>query len=481
MSSIDNPVLPNETAALIAEMRQRLIHKSHTGATAGLLKKAPAASAAPAFVSVMPVTALQPSSKSIFDPFSGQKHLVPSAQPHAALPIVDVPIVPVVEARPAPVVGPAAYVPQENALKRYSSSVYTAVCLAATLLGVGTVYNSNAKFAGEMYGSAPMTAAAEAFSKGKNYATFDLNINIRQLRDQHIARMTKTPDVAIFGASHWQEANEELVTNQDFYNAHIHRDYWEDMFAMTKIFEQHNRLPKKIIISVRDNLFMPIEARKDFLWEPGIPYWRAQAAVMGIATEKWWTSFSWQRLRERMSLAMLFNNMTRWLNAADLPHETTQAKFKTLDVLLPGGSIVWSQDHDDFFTQERARSEALSFADFKRVNPPIVEQRGVENFEKLITYLQGKGVTVYFVQPPFNPIYWERVQGSAYSEKLKKFEAMTADIAKRHNIETIGSFNPAKVGCTSKQFIDAEHSNAACLSTIFNQFMALDAQKTKGN
>jgi hypothetical protein len=498
----NDTVLQND---MLAEMRERLIAKSLEKSSAGILRKA-APAAADAFSQPTPVQHQQElaapaprrTTKSIFDPAAASPTATPAAaatnveQPVAAPPALPVaaqaamPAVPVQATAPthvqpaattASAAKPNAYV--RPAPRRYSVGVYTAVCVLATFLGVGTVYNANKKFAGEMYGSEQMQTAANAFAEGKNYATFDLNINIRDMRDKHIAQMTKTPDVAILGASHWQEAHEKLVTNQDFYNSHIHRDYWEDMFAMVNIWERHGKLPKKIIISVRDNLFMPISARKDFLWEPGIPYWRAQADIMGIEKEPWWRSYPWQRLSERFSMIMLFNNVTRWLNAEEKPRVTTAENFKSLDVLLPGGSIVWSNDHATFFSQERSKRESLDFAKVKIKNPPVVERRGVENFEKLLTYLKNKGVTIYFVEPPFNPIFWDAVQNTAYSRTLEKFVAMTDDIAKRHGIEQLGSFNPNKVGCTADNYIDAEHANAKCLSKIFDQFMALDAEKTK--
>ncbi len=357
-----------------------------------------------------------------------------------------------------------------------STRRYLGACAVLTAIAVGLVWNNNRLFAPEMYAEDGMLPAAEAFENGQNFATFDLNINIRKLRDFHIGQMKKTPDVVIFGASHWQEAHENLIPNQDFYNSHIHRDYWEDMFAVTEIWLKHNRLPKKIIISIRDNLFTPIDMRKDFLWEPGIPYWRTMAERLRIETEPYLKSLPYQRMRERFSLSMLFGNITRWYNAEELPHATNNSVEESLDILLPGGSIVWSKQHKRFFTQDRSRREALDFARFKSVNPPKVEQRGVENFEKLIVFLKQKGVEVTFVQPPFNPLYWDAVQGTPYMEGLTKIEKLTADMAGRHGINIIGGFNPRKVGCTKEQYIDAEHANAQCLQNIFDEFQKLDVK-----
>ncbi len=442
------------------EMRQQLIARSLSGSKASPISSVKAPTNTNIF---------QKAEKSAFDP------VATPVQQSAAPAAVNSPL-PVVERR---VETPTQSItPVQNLPKQRSLATYSVVALLATVLGVGVVYNANQKFAPEMYGTSAMTAAAEAFSKGQNYATFDLNINIRQLRDEQIKRMTKTPDVVLLGASHWQEANENLVKHEDLYNAHIHRDYWEDLFGMIEIFERHDRLPKKMIISLRDNQFMPIEVRKDFLWEPGVPFWRAMADKLGIRKESYWKSYPWQRLRERLSLNMLFTNITRWFNADERPHATEKPLSKTLDILLPGGSIVWSTEHKNFFTQERAEHEATTFAHFKIKNPPVWEKRGLDNFEKLLDHLKSKGVELYFVRPPFNPIYWDVVQNTAYSETLSKFEAITKDIADRHDIKILGSFNPYDVGCRKEQYIDAEHANAECLKGIFDQYTAIDKART---
>jgi hypothetical protein len=293
------------------------------------------------------------------------------------------------------------------------------------------------------------------------------------MRDLHVAELKTIPDVVIFGASHWQEANAGLVKSMKFYNSHVHRDYWEDMLGVAEIWVRHKKLPKRVIIAMRDNLFTPIAKRKDFLWEPGIPYYRAMAARLGLEPGDYWESLPYQRMRERLSLAMLYTNVKRWYNADERPHESAEVHFNALDTLLPDGSIVWSAQHLKIFTPERSKREAIAFAELRRNSPPMVEERGVEAFNKLLDFLKAQGVTVYLVHPPFNPIYYDRLQGSPYAEGLRNIEELTQTIARAHGLKVIGGFNPHKVGCDASMYIDAEHSNAKCLQHIFDEFEAV--------
>jgi hypothetical protein len=362
----------------------------------------------------------------------------------------------------------------DEGVRGSSASTYSLLCIFLIIFGVAVVRDSNEKFGPEMYAENGLVPAVDAFQKGENYGVFDLNLNIRRWRDLQVARFTVPPELVVLGASQWQEANHTLVKGMTYYNSHVHRDYWQDMLGVSEIFARNNMLPKKMIISLRDNLFTPIADRGDFLWEPGIPYYRPMAERLGVEQESYWTAFPYQRLKQYMSISMLFDNVTRWYNASERPHASTQHQFQSLDTLLPDGSIVWSKDHLKIFTQERSKREALAFAEKRLNDPPKVEARGVDAIDKLLTYLKSQGVTVYLAQTPFNPIFYDRVQGSHYSAGLAKVDDLVHGLAKKHGLQMIGGYNPHKVGCDASMYIDAEHANASCLKNLFDQFMALD-------
>jgi hypothetical protein len=357
------------------------------------------------------------------------------------------------------------------------SKRYTIAFLLATLVGMASTWFGNQAYAPEMYGTGGMVAAAEAHADHKNYAVFDLNLNIRALREEQLKRMTKTPDIILLGASHWQEGNKSLVKGQDLFNAHIHRDYWEDPLGMVELLVKYNRLPKKLIISIRDNQFKPVELRKDFLWEPGIPAYRVMSEKLGLETESYIKTLPYDRAKAMLSLPMLFENFTRWYNATEHPGPSAGSHFETLDTLLPDGSITWSNKKMRLFTAERTKTESLAFAAKRENDPPVVDPQGVKAFNVLLDFLKDKGVTVYLVNPPFNPIFYDRVQGTPFAEGLNRFETLVQNIAADHHLPLFGSFNPHKLGCTSDMYIDAEHSNMRCLQKVFDQFAVIDGQK----
>jgi len=55
---------------------------------------------------------------------------------------------------------------------------------------------------------------------------------------------------------------------------------------------------------------------------------------------------------------------------------------------------------------------------------------------------------------------------------LRKVEELTKELAAKHGLDIIGSFDPATVGCEAADYIDAEHANARCLGKLLAQFKA---------
>ena len=161
-----------------------------------------------------------------------------------------------------------------------------ATALLAALL-IGALAAANYRLDPLRYSPVALARVAETLAGGSNYAVFDLNLDMRELRRQHIARLDATPEVVVLGASHWQEAHAELVQGRRFYNAHVHRDYYEDLLAVVEVLLRHDRLPPTLIMSIRDLTFQPVDRRSDTLWLTALPDYDAMAARLGIQRHSW--------------------------------------------------------------------------------------------------------------------------------------------------------------------------------------------------
>ncbi|MGI9465329.1 MAG: hypothetical protein ACR2OM_15410, partial [Aestuariivirgaceae bacterium] len=354
---------------------------------------------------------------------------------------------------------------------------YVLLVAAIFIIALSVVQTANVTLAPLLNDPSKIDEVAGILASDRTYYTYDLNIETRRLRHQHIQRLNRTPEVAVLGASHWQEGHSYLGKHADLYNAHVHRDYYEDILAVTEMFVRYGKLPPKMIITIRDNLFTPVDDRTDFLWVPVLADYRAMATRLGIPAHDAYTNGITPQLRQRLSLPLLQANIERYMRAPIKPYSSTEKSHPTLDTLLPDGSIQWSTLHNEAFTAERSRREALAFAEQRRNHPPVLDEMGVASVDKLLEFLSEAGVEVYLAHPPFNPIYWDTLQGSPYMEGVRRVEDLTKMYAAKYNFKVIGGFNPHKVGCTEEQYIDAEHSRPECLARIIDEFLTLDKGK----
>lgn len=356
---------------------------------------------------------------------------------------------------------------------------YFVLLAAVFVIGLFGVRYGNLALAPLLYDQEKIVEVAAHMGEGRSYATYDLNVEMRGIRRESIRHLKRTPQVAVLGASHWQEGHSSLATGRDFYNAHVHRDYYEDILAVSEMLLEAGRLPSQMIITIRDNLFTPIDDRTDYLWLPAIPDYRRMARRLGIAPHPVYKTLPTPQWRQSLSLSLLSANIKRWWRAPYQPQVTADHHHPTLDVLLPDGSIEWSTTHLDAFTPESSARKALEFAHQRRDDPPKIDPDGVEAVDRLLAFLKARGVEIYLAHPPFNPIYFDVVREGPYMAGLERVMQVTRDLAAKYELPIIGGFDPAEVGCTSDMYIDAEHSNPACLAQIINEYVQLD-QQTNG-
>jgi hypothetical protein len=301
----------------------------------------------------------------------------------------------------------------------------------------------------------------------------DLNIDTRCLRREHLQRMATRPELVVYGASHWQEADASLVPNRRFYNAHVHRDYHEDLLAVVEMMIRNDRLPDTLIISIRDLTFASLESRDDYLWLTGLPDYRSMAVRLGLELPSWLETRPERHYLGLLSLPTMIDNLTRWWTAPVQPGPTRALVLPTQDVLRADGSIGWSEEHQAQFTPERARTEVEAAYQARHQNRPEIDPAAVTAVDRVLGLLAERGVRTVLIHPPFNPDFHARIVATPYGDGLLEVEALTRQLAAKHGALAVGSFDPAGAGCTPEMYIDAEHSKPACLGRVLAQVPGL--------
>ncbi len=346
---------------------------------------------------------------------------------------------------------------------------YIASLLILVLLLVGSVGFANRVLSPSLHMPQYKVNIAETLVSGQNFGLFDLNIDIRGIRRAQFALLETAPEVILLGASHWQEANAMLMPGHEMMNAHVHRDYYDDALAAVELLIRNDLLPKSLIIAVRDATFASVDARKDYLWLPFIPEYRAMERRLGLERRPWYEDHHLVPEWGLFSLETAASMLSRALRAEEHPGPTRSFRSNNLDILTADGSIRWSKEHLENFTVEASRQRALEMAYSVRAHEPEISQDGVTAFRKLLLLLQQKGVQVILAHPPFNPIFFDEVKGTPYEAGLKKVVALTRQLAAETGAKVAGSFDPRDMGCTSSMYIDSEHSRPTCLALVLEK------------
>lgn len=360
------------------------------------------------------------------------------------------------------------------AARSESGMKYVLLVAMLFMIGLFGVYSANKHLAPVLNDDEKIAEVGKVLAGGQSYLTYDLNIETRVLKHSLIESLPQIPELAILGASHWQEAPATLAGDVSMFNAHVHRDYFEDILGVTNMFVRVGKLPKKMIITIRDNQFKPFHKRTDWLWVPIMKDYQEMATRLNLPVMDYYPNGLTPQVRQKLSLPLLKANIERYLAAPVAPGATDLRIHPTLDTLHSDGSITWSTLHQQAFTQERARAEALSHAYAQRPNAPGIDPVGRQSVDATLAFLKEQGVEVYLAHPPFNPIYWDAVQGSPYMDGIDDIRQMTREWSEKYDMPIIGGFDPAKTGCTSDMYIDGEHSNSVCLGKIITQFLELD-------
>ena len=238
---------------------------------------------------------------------------------------------------------------------------------------------------------------------------------------------------------------------------------------MVEMLIQHRRLPDTLILSIRDMTFAPVDVRSDTLWLSALPDYRAMAARLDIPSHSRLETgelASWLGL---LSLPTTWSNVVRWMTTDALPGPTREPSAASLDVVNVDGSIHWSRQHRAQFTPERTLREVQVALKERRSQPPVIDPAAVDAVDRLLGLLSRREVRTVLAHPPYNPDFYQSIEGSAFAAGLRRVEDLTKRLARKHGIALVGSFDPAKVGCRRSMYIDSEHSSPACLQLVLDQ------------
>jgi hypothetical protein len=345
-----------------------------------------------------------------------------------------------------------------------------ALVMLVVFAGIGVV---NYRLNPLSYNGRYLHDAAQALTDGHNFANYDTSINWRALRREQIKQWTSTPDVIVFGGSRWWEAHADLVPGRTFKNLWVSNDQAEDALALTYLLESANRLPKVLILSLRFISFQPPADREFSEWQEWAPEYRAMAGRLGIEPHPHWTTAPVRKWSSLFYGPGAYSRVRQVERYSEQPGPTDSRSLKQLEVIASDGSIYWSEASRKKFT--KAAVDKAVAGELRRIGQraPKIDRSLVAALATTVRYLQSKGVTVVLAQTPYHPTFWNTVKNRPFGHTLLSLESIASDMQQQHGVTSVGTYDPATLGCVASDYIDHIHAGAACVGKVLRLIPAL--------
>lgn len=295
-----------------------------------------------------------------------------------------------------------------------------------------------------------------------------------------IKHMQWEPGTVVIGSSHIMY---EPWTFEDCFVAGLSGAYLGDYYAVVGMLEEYKRLPQHIVIGADPWAFMTgaESGRHKSIREYAL---RALDRVDGKKSDVAVSNQSiLDKYKELISFAyfqasckkMRSNGLKKSLledNREIIVAENNEIGDKTR--IMPNGRYIFSKNdfnsvHDNNNSADAAvRNQQIyqlgaGFSDLQTDN--------LAQFEKLIIYLQKKGVKIDFYLHPWYPsVYKHFCENEKYSGVLKTEEYLR-DLGKKYNIVVHGSFSSDLTGMKEEDFADWFHLKADKMMECYNMVL----------
>ncbi len=331
---------------------------------------------------------------------------------------------------------------------------------------VGTIVAINYCLDPLTYQHSQQAEVGAAWANGENVAMLDANVDLRELRREHIKRMKDTPDLIIFGGSRFQEAGSVVAPGKKMYNAFVSNDHFEDMMAFVQLLDENKKLPKTLILSARFSTFEYLGGREAWWWKSFAPEYQAMAQRLGIKQYSPLELMSYEKWTHLFSAEAAYGRVERFLATKAVWKSTTAEQDPMMDTIGSDGALRFSKDYLRSATLEYARKDSLARVEIDNKNAPKINTPLLAQMEKLLFFLKEKGVRVVLLQTPYNPTYYDKMKGTEFVRSINKIEYEVQQIAKKTDVFVGGGFDPIAQGCKESDFRDFNHSNVDCMKKL---------------
>ena len=296
-----------------------------------------------------------------------------------------------------------------------------------------------------------------------NNVTNVADYNERLVQRYVVGHSKMCPEVLVIGSSRTLEIDSSYFPGKTFFNNSVSGASIEDLVAIYEMYEQKACKPKNIIIGLD-----PWTLNKN----SGQTRWVAinseyNAFLRELNKDTITQNDDMNRYSQLISPSYFISSLNALIKSRKLAIvKTTNNPMMTR---LSDGSVSYGADY-------RNRTPA-QISDMAKEYAKVNNIYSVENFnelspqaifllESLVAKLEKEHVGITFFLSPYNPIVYHIFETNKQYSQISQSEIYYRDLAKKHGITVIGSFNPRACDMDETLFWDGMHSKPAGLKKL---------------
>ena len=339
------------------------------------------------------------------------------------------------------------------------------------LLALVALFNTLVDGVGIFRIDAGLKYVASSLLKGKMVAG-RMSYDERELQRLIVEQYPTRRDVVVIGSSRTMVLRKKFIKgNPDFFNHSVSGAVIDDLLSITGLYRDKGIFPRTVILGIdpwmfnkNNGLGKASRTLDKYCREMKAEIDMAASGKRAAETEGRAAGDRFGRLKQLINLDYTMQNWALLRTGKKL--RITDTVEVDDFVREPDGSIHFPKEMSGLRMIKDGPSNAMPdmyFKDFNSLN-------ATEQFEGLVRYLQGHGVRVVFLLPPFHAAAYRSCFANPKYGVVPRIETYLRDFARRNGITVIGSYDPALYGFRGEDFFDGTHGHDIVMQKIFENF-----------
>lgn len=312
---------------------------------------------------------------------------------------------------------------------------------------------------------------AQIMLDGKNAANLS-NFDERLVLKYFLDNVDVKPKTVVLGSSRSMLISPNVQYGKEFFNSSVSGASLEDVIAIYGIYDENNIKPQKIVVCLEpwflnkgNGQSVTPSLQKEYNYE------LTQMKIKtDIAPTVDFRSNKIKRIKELISMPYFLASCDKlkkiskkevrseyFATKSDDPSEGAKRKDGTLTYPSYYKDVPLSE-----INKRAAETDSKDFfliSDYHKLSK-------TEIFEAFVQKMRCQGTHLVFYLPPYHPFVYSTINSNSKYHGVEEAEGYFHNLAKKMNIPIVGSYNPAKMNISEKDFYDGVHLKEATIKKM---------------